>query len=224
MGYPFRKGILSFLKGEMSSYELNDLYMNIKENYPSESFKSNLNLIGSHDVARVKTELNKDMDKVKLAVLAQMTFEGVPYIYYGDETGLEGGKDPENRKTYPWKNEDNDLIDFYRHSIQTRYRLKSLLKGETEFIYTMDNDVFAYRRFIDDENEDDCLIVINRSENYKFVDFDLDYDLLDEIGVKYTPGDYGTTLEKEDGKFKVEIAPKSFMIFKLKNTVKEKLQ
>ena len=220
MGYPFRKGILSFLKGEMSSYELNDLYMNIKENYPSESFKSNLNLIGSHDVARVKTELNKDMDKVKLAVLAQMTFEGVPYIYYGDETGLEGGKDPENRKTYPWKNEDNDLIDFYRHSIQTRYRLKSLLKGETEFIYTMDNDVFAYRRFIDDENEDDCLIVINRSENYKFVDFDLDYDLLDEIGVKYTPGDYGTTLEKEDGKFKVEIAPKSFMIFKLKNVVK----
>ena len=62
--------------------------MSIKENYPPESFKSNLNLIGTHDVKRIKTELNEDKDMVKLAVLAQMTFEGVPYIYYGDEAGL----------------------------------------------------------------------------------------------------------------------------------------
>lgn len=217
MGYPFRKGILSFLRGEITSYELNDLYMEIKENYPPEAFKSNLNLLGTHDVRRVKTELNEDRDMVKMAVLAQMTFEGVPYIYYGDEAGLSGDKDPDNRKTYPWKNEDDEMIDFYRNAIQTRHRIKCLLNGETKFIYTQDNDVFAYERFIDEENEDSCLIVINRSENYKYIDFDLNYDLLDEIGIKYTPGDYGVTLEKEDGKFTVDIAPKSFMIFKMKN-------
>ena len=217
MGYPFRKEMLSFLKGEIPSYKVNDVYMSIKENYPPEAFKSNLNLISTHDVRRVKTELNNDKDLVKLAVLAQMTFEGVPYIYYGDEAGLEGGKDPDNRRTYPWKNEDHEMIDFYRNSIQTRHRIKSLLKGETKFIYTMDDDVFAYERYLDSDEEDDCLIVINRSEDYKYIDFDLDYDLLDEVGVKYTPGDYGVTLEKEDGKFKVEIAPKSFMIFKMKH-------
>ena len=216
MGYPFRKGILSFLKGEIASYELNDLYMEIKENYPPDAFKANLNLIGTHDVKRIKTELDNDKDMVKLAVLAQMTFEGVPYIYYGDEAGLEGEKDPDNRRTYPWKNEDNEMIDFYRNSIQTRYRIKSLLKGETNFIYTQDNDVFAYQRSMKDE-DDSCLIVINRSDDYKHINFDLNYDLLDEIGLKYTPGDYGITLEKEDEKFMVDIKPKSFMMFKMKN-------
>ena len=216
MGYPFRKGILSFLKGEIASYELNDLYMEIKENYPPDAFKANLNLIGTHDVKRIKTELDNDKDMVKLAVLAQMTFEGVPYIYYGDEAGLEGEKDPDNRRTYPWKNEDNEMIDFYRNSIQTRYRIKSLLKGETNFIYTQDNDVFAYERLMKDE-DDSCLIVINRSDDYKHINFDLNYDLLDEIGLKYTPGDYGITLEKEDEKFMVDIKPKSFMMFKMKN-------
>lgn len=216
MGYPFRSAILSFLKGETPSYELTDTYMSMKENYPPESFKANLNLIGTHDVKRVKTELNNDKDMVKLAVIAQMTFEGVPYIYYGDEAGLEGGVDPDNRRTYPWKNEDNEMIDFYRNAIQTRHRVNSLLKGETKFIYTMDDDVFAYERIINDDKEDDCLVVINRSEDYKTVDFDLDYDILDEIGIKYTPGDYGTTLEKDNGKFEVDIAPKSFMIFKMK--------
>ena len=216
MGYPFRKGILSFLKGEIASYELNDLYMNIKENYPPDAFKANLNLLGTHDVRRVKTELDNDKDMIKLAVLAQMTFEGVPYIYYGDEAGLVGDKDPDNRRTYPWKNEDNEMIDFYRNSIQTRHRIKSLLKGETNFIYTEDDDVFAYERFINEVEEDSCLIIINRSKEYKYIDFDLDYDLLDEIGIKYTPGDYGVTLEKENGKFVIDIEPKSFMIFKMK--------
>ena len=215
MGYPFRKGIISFLKGEIASYELNDMYMEIKENYTPDAFKANLNLLGTHDVKRIKTELDNDEDMMKLAVLSQMTFEGVPYIYYGDETGLEGQKDPDNRRTYPWKNEDNEMIDFYRNSIQTRYRIKSLLKGETNFIYTQDDDVFAYERLITDK-EDSCLIVINRSNDYKHINFDLNYDVLDEIGLKYTPGDYGITLEKEDEKFIVDIKPKSFIMFKMK--------
>ena len=108
------------------------------------------------------------------------------------------------------------MIDFYRNSIQTRNRVKALSTGDTRFIYTMDDDVFAYIRTINDDNEDDCLIIINRSNDYKNIDFDLEYDLLDEIGIKYTPGDYGITLEKEDGKFKVDISPKSFMIFKMR--------
>ena len=69
MGYPFRNGILSFINGNIPSYELNDIYMNIKENYPPESFKSNLNLLGSHDVERLKTALHNDKDKVNTEVV-----------------------------------------------------------------------------------------------------------------------------------------------------------
>ena len=221
MGYPFRKGVLSFLKGEIKSYELNDLFVTIKENYPPESFKSNLNLLGTHDVARLKTELNSDKDLVKLAVVTQMTFEGVPYIYYGDETGMEGNTDPDNRRTYPWKNEDEEMVDFYRNSIQTRNRVKSLLSGDTRFIYTMNDDVFAYERYLNDGENESCLIVINRCDEVKTISVDLDCDILDEFGVKYSPGDYGQTLEKEGGKFHIDIMPKSYMIFKMKNIQSE---
>ena len=221
MGYPFRKGVLSFLKGEIKSYELNDLFVTIKENYPPESFKSNLNLLGTHDVARLKTELNSDKDLVKLAVVTQMTFEGVPYIYYGDEAGMEGNTDPDNRRTYPWKNEDEEMVDFYRNSIQTRNRVKSLLSGDTRFIYTMNDDVFAYERYLNDGENESCLIVINRCDEVKTISVDLDCDILDEFGVKYSPGDYGQTLEKEGGKFHIDIMPKSYMIFKMKNIQSE---
>ncbi|WP_042277959.1 glycoside hydrolase family 13 protein, partial [[Clostridium] dakarense] len=120
MGYPFRSNVVSFLKGEITSKDLRNKFMEIKENYPKEAFKSNLNLIGSHDVNRIKTELNEDKEMVKLAVSIQMTFEGVPYIYYGDEAGLIGEKDPDNRRTYPWNNEDEDMIEFYKNTISTR--------------------------------------------------------------------------------------------------------
>ena len=112
MGYPFRDNIVNFLKGYITSNQLRNKFMTLKENYPKESFKSNLNIISSHDISRIKTELNYDNDMVKLAVATQMTFEGIPYIYYGDEAGLCGGTDPDNRKTYPWKNEDEDMIEF----------------------------------------------------------------------------------------------------------------
>ena len=141
MGYPFRDNIVSFLKGNITSKELNNKFMTIKENYPKESFKANLNLISSHDVPRIKTELNYDEAMVKLAVAIQMTFEGVPYIYYGDEAGLCGGTDPDNRKTYPWKNEDENMIEFYKQSINTRKQYNVLINGDTEFIDTNDDDV-----------------------------------------------------------------------------------
>ena len=143
LGYPFRDNIVDFLTGKIPSWKLNDLFITLKENYPKEAFKSNLNLLSSHDIERVKTALKSDKDLLKLAILAQMSFEGVPYIYYGDEAGLEGGKDPENRKTYPWKNEDMEIMDFYRHCGQFRNRNKVFTLGDTEFIYLGNDEVFA---------------------------------------------------------------------------------
>ena len=165
MGYPFRNNMVYFLKGHISSSDLVNRFMAIKENYPKEAFKSNLNILSSHDTTRILTELDNDKELVKLAVLTQMTFEGVPYIYYGDEAGLFGGNDPENRKTYPWKNEDTETLNFYKNAVNFRNKNETLKIGDTEFLYT-DDDIFSFIR--KDENE--ILVLINRSNEDKNIE------------------------------------------------------
>ena len=217
MGYPFRDNIVSFLKGNITSKELNNKFMTIKENYPKESFKANLNLISSHDVARIKTELNYDEAMVKLAVATQMTFEGVPYIYYGDEAGLCGGTDPDNRKTYPWKNEDEDMIEFYKESINTRKKYNVLTNGETEFIDTNDDDVFGYIRFNDKCEK--ILILINRSLENKNISININENTLEIVDIKYSSKKYLEFISKEDEEFNLQISSKSFNIFNVINHV-----
>ena len=188
MGYPFRDNIVNFLKGYITSNQLRNKFMTLKENYPKESFKSNLNIISSHDISRIKTELNYDNDMVKLAVATQMTFEGIPYIYYGDEAGLCGGPDPDNRKTYPWKNEDEDMIEFYKESINTRKIYKVLTNGDTEFIKTNDDDVFGYIRY--NEDGEKVLVLVNRSCEDKNMNISLDENTLEIIDIKYSAKKY----------------------------------
>ncbi|MCC0706597.1 glycoside hydrolase family 13 protein [Clostridioides sp. ES-S-0190-01] len=211
MGYPFRNNMFSFLKGEINSYELSNKYMQIKENYPEESFKSNLNLIGTHDVTRAKTELNNDIDLMKLAVATQMTFEGVPYIYYGDEAGLCGDVDPDNRRTYPWKNEDEDMLNFYKNIIKIRNKNKILSSGETEFIYTKNDNVFAFIRF--NEYNDRILILINRSNNPENISLNIEGNFIEEIPIKYNLKNINKNIQIENNELKIHMDSKSFIIF-----------
>ncbi|MCC0782226.1 glycoside hydrolase family 13 protein [Clostridioides sp. ES-S-0108-01] len=213
MGYPFRNNMFSFLKGEINSCELCNRYMQIKENYPKESFKSNLNLIGTHDVTRVKTELNDDVDLVKLAVAIQMTFEGVPYIYYGDEAGLCGGVDPDNRRTYPWKNEDEDMLNFYKDIIKIRNKNKLLSSGGTEFVYTTTDSVFAFIRF--NEDNDRILILVNRSDNIENISLNIEGSFIEEIPIKYSPKNINNTIQIKNNELKVDLDSKSFGVFKV---------
>jgi glycosidase len=174
-GYPFRNLVLSFLKLENDSNYLYNEFMTIMENYPEEKFKSNLNILGSHDVRRLNSELNEDRDFLKMAIAMQMTFEGVPYVYYGDETGLCGGTDPDNRRTYPWGKEDHDLIDFYKKLISLRKEYSVLIEGKTKFLKN-DPNVFSYIRYT---NEKRILVVFNRSEN----DYNLDLNFINNTNI-----------------------------------------
>lgn len=217
MAYPFRNNMVSFLKGHITSNQLRNKFMTLKENYPRESFKSNLNIISSHDITRIKTELNYDNEMVKLAVATQMTFEGIPYIYYGDEAGLSGGVDPDNRRTYPWKNEDEDMIEFYKDSINTRKRYNVLTNGDTDFIINNDDDIFSYIRFND--NCEKILILINRSNEDKNIDIYLEENTLEVIDMKYNSKKYLEIISKDNGRFNLQIKSKSFNIFNVINLV-----
>ena len=165
MGYPFRDNIVSFLKGNITSKELNNKFMTIKENYPKESFKANLNLISSHDVARIKTELHYDEAMVKLAVATQMTFEGVPYIYYGDEAGVCGWTDPDNRRTYPWGSEDRELIAFHKAAI-AMHKSQEVLKTGSYKPLVGEYNLIAYGRF---NTKDAVVVIVNNSEDERRV-------------------------------------------------------
>src|SRR5262249_21617345 len=68
-------------------------------------------------------------NKLRLLALLQFTVPGAPTIYYGDEAGLTGGRDPDDRRTYPWGHEDQALIDYYRTLAALRHKTLALRSG-----------------------------------------------------------------------------------------------
>ncbi len=105
--------------------------MNQLDNHDHSRFLTRTN----HYVGRVSTLGSEaagaevDVSILRAAVLVQMTFPGAPTLYYGDEAGVVGFTDPDNRRTYPWGREDQDLIDFYRKAIALHKRFRAFTEG-----------------------------------------------------------------------------------------------
>ncbi len=160
--YPFRNALVDFLLLKRNAVEINRTLMSIYENYPRPHFFSLLNLIGGHDVARIFTVLGEalpqELDRehkrsiqktrLKAAALWQFTFPGAPCLYYGDEVGSEGGKDPENRGTFPWGEEDGELQDWYRRLIALRNHYDVLRTGRWLPLHA-EEKVYCFVRLIE---------------------------------------------------------------------------
>ena len=170
MNYPFRTAILNFLRGSDDGSGLARTVLTIMENYPRQVLHCNMNLLGTHDTARILTTLVDDYDgprqelakrkltdtqrelakqRLLLAALLQYTLPGSPSLYYGDETGMEGGKDPFNRRTYPWGREDQDLLTYFRALGQLRRDHAALRTGDTEILRAGEG-CFAFARMLED--------------------------------------------------------------------------
>lgn len=174
MNYPFRDIFLPFILGQTGSGLVHQQVMCLYENYPRENFYGAMNLIGSHDRPRILTllggappeqyllETQKRLFKLspearqiavkrlKLMSLIQMTFPGVPCVYYGDEAGLEGYSDPYNRGTYPWEREDKEILVWYKKIIKLRLEYEVLRSGDFQSFY-IDPDIYGFRRSKGDE-------------------------------------------------------------------------
>lgn len=184
MNYPFRETFIRFFLGEISSRQTHRLMMSLYEHYPREQFMSNMNLIGSHDRTRILTVLSECADachtdeekeafiipddkkqmglaRLKLLSLLQMTFPGVPCIYYGDEAGVAGFEDPYNRSTFPWGNENKALYNHYKHITHLRKTHPALIRGTYIPITTHIDDIFAFLRC---EKDEIILCAFNRSK------------------------------------------------------------
>lgn len=105
---------------------------------PEIMIKSQMNLLGSHDTVRIRELIKDDFAKEKLLLIFQFTFIGIPHIYYGDEVALEGTKDPDNRRPFPWNYKSDNirvtLLDFYRDLIKLRKKHKLFREGKIIFI------------------------------------------------------------------------------------------
>jgi neopullulanase len=141
------------------------------DKYPHQAVLAQMNLLDSHDTARFLSLLNGHKDLMLLAVLFQMTYPGAPSIYYGDEIGLDGGEDPDNRKAFPWdfKQWDSQMLGFYQRCISMRNTYPALRDGEFKVLYAQDQ-VLGYLR---SKGEEKLLVVINRSRETRHIDVDV---------------------------------------------------
>ena len=167
MNYPFKEATLSYALGGKASDFANTV-MTIVENYPKQSLDVTMNLIDSHDTARALSVLcgvdmsNTDKEYRKnfrlskegydfakkrliLASTLQFMLPGVPSIFYGDETGMEGYEDPLCRRCLDWNNIDKDLLEHYTTLGKIRSKYKDQVCGSTYFEY-QDNLLILCRK------------------------------------------------------------------------------
>jgi alpha-glucosidase len=133
---------------------------------PNESIYSAMNQLSNHDHSRFLTRTNSTVGRLQTAgskaasenirpgifreaVVVQMTWPGAPTVYYGDEAGVPGWTDPDNRRTYPWGREDKNMIEMHRSLARLRKEHPMLRKGSIKPLGSGDGYI-SYARF--DEN------------------------------------------------------------------------
>jgi cyclomaltodextrinase len=137
MNYPFRDLLIGLIGDH--SLSPNDFVQDLNsliEAYPLENTFSHYVPLGSHDTPRLATVLKGDQRKLKLCYLMLFSYPGAPAIYYGDEIGLKGGKDPDCRRAFPWEESvwDHELRSFIKRLIQLRREHDELRRGEVALI------------------------------------------------------------------------------------------
>lgn len=163
--YPLRESIIRYVKGQYRSVDFIRHIYSLYENYPVENYYSTMNLLGNHDTERILTVLNSDNNILELALVIQMSLPGCPLIYYGDEAGVVGGRDPSNRKTYPWGRENKEVHEIYRRLIEFRRCNPPLLRGDFEFIDNRE-DILIIKRTL---NEKSIIVLANNTKITKII-------------------------------------------------------
>ncbi|MBI5244306.1 MAG: alpha amylase N-terminal ig-like domain-containing protein [Elusimicrobia bacterium] len=150
MNYVFRSAVLAyFASGELSLEDFDARLLEQRHRYPRASLPAQFNLLGSHDTKRLWSAFSGNVERLKLAVFFQMTCLGAPVVYYGDEIGLPGEKDPDCRRCFPWdaRGQDASLLEHYRKLIAIRNSSVELRRGDFKTVHLdARRDVYAFLR------------------------------------------------------------------------------
>ena len=168
MNYPLRDVLIRFLTHEFTARQVVRQIRSLQENYPAPFFYSLMNLLGSHDRARVhnllvkqdyhhlplKQRRGKQLSQPLKDLAAQrflqmldivIALPGIPSMYYGDEVGMEGAADPFCRGTYPWGNENKDTLNKVKAAFSLRSSRPVLRRGFLDISYEGDDTLVIYR-------------------------------------------------------------------------------
>ena len=161
MNYIFRSTVQEYAAGGDATKLMPNLEL-MREAYPRPAFYALMNLLSSHDQARALHHFGWHDDtkdpsvialakqRLKLAVLFQMTYPGAPTVYYGDEVGVTGGDDPYNRATYPWADlggqPDTALLAEFKRLIKLRNDHAVLRRGSLDAPLFVDAEVIVLAR------------------------------------------------------------------------------
>ena len=126
--------------------------MNELSNHDHSRFltRTNLKVGRTNSLGPEAADQGINMAIMREAVLMQMTWPGAPTLYYGDEAGVTGWTDPDNRRTYPWGREDQELISYHKELIRIHKREKALMRGSQSYLQ-VGQGIIGYGRFTDDE-------------------------------------------------------------------------
>ena len=161
--YPFHGLIINYSNGEFTPQTFRKKIYSLIENFPIEYYYTLSNFTSTHDIPRILSILNDDINALKMFVVLLMTLPGVPMIYYGDEVGLKGGGDPDNRRPFPWNNMNTDIYNHFKEMISIRKKFDAFKQGSIHFIE--DNDFLIYERKYEDES---IYTVLNNRDNKVF--------------------------------------------------------
>lgn len=173
--YPFRNLLLDFLGKVQTPRQVEEAFLSLQENYPRHNFYALVNMTGTHDVERLMTALlriaGEDRERAQTLLRCYaailFTFPGVPLIYYGDETGLEGGCDPDNRRPYPWGKENREMIDWFVALGALRQNNRVLREGEWRVLSTEQSAVMGYQRSLDVPGElEEVLVLVTPEKDW----------------------------------------------------------
>ena len=163
MHYPVRDALIETLNSQINAKQFGDKVESLFSAYPQENVRAMYVPLGSHDTKRIHHKLGGDLDKIKLAFLFQFAYPGAPAIYYGDEIGLDGDKDPDCRRAFPWEPNawKGDLREWVQELIGLRKRFPAMRRGDYIRLLAEEKG-YAFSRKLGAEK---IVVAMNLSEN-----------------------------------------------------------
>jgi glycosidase len=164
MNYFFRDLVVDyFARQTMDTAAFVDGVGHMLALYAPQVIQCTQNLFSSHDVTRFLHEADEELPRLRLAMLFQMTMPGAPGIYYGDEIGMSGGDDPDNRRAFPWHEPekwDRETLELTKALVRLRKAHPALRLGDWRPLWQGDN-ALAFERTAETER---VVVVINRGD------------------------------------------------------------
>jgi cyclomaltodextrinase len=205
--YPLREVLLDFLvDNTLKASTFVDRVVELFELYPRENSYAHFIPLGSHDTLRLLTVCGGDEWKARQAFLFQFCHPGAPIIYYGDEIGVEGQKDPLNRHTFPWKESswNHALRAYVQKLIALRHRLPQLRRGHLKPLAVDDEmRVCAFSRILE---EGSAAVLLNASGSSQRIQLDVS-DLGWADGQRIQEGLAGEEAVVSKGQLEVKLKP-----------------